>query len=255
LLQPGDVTASQDMSGREDSGNPAPTFETTQWMVVTRAGGDDARGREALAGLCRAYWLPLYVYVRRRGYRAHDAEDLTQGFFADLLERGAIRRADPARGRFRTFLLTALTNFMHNAHDRATAARRGGTMERLSFDSAEAAEALALIEAGELTPDLAFDRCWALAVLDRALQRLRAEQARLGKTLWFERVRSFLQTGAAAGDYAAIAAEFGLTKNAVAVAVHRLHARYRELVCAEIAETVSGTGEIEAELRELLDSV
>ncbi len=245
------------MSGHQNSigALPVPAFDTTSWTVVLRAGSDDGIGREALAHLCRAYWLPLYVYVRRRGHSAHDAEDLTQGFFADLLGRQAIKRADPVRGRFRTFLLTALTNFLHNAHDHAQTARRGGEVERLSMNSAEAAEAIAHIEATGLSPDLAFDRCWALAVLDRALRRLQAEQERGGKAQWFARVRPFLQSEAAAGDYDSIAMEFGLTKNSVAVAVHRLNTRYRELVRAEITETVSGAEEMQRELRELLGSV
>jgi RNA polymerase sigma-70 factor (ECF subfamily) len=240
---------------RRESKGPGGAFDTTQWTLVLRAGTDQPDGREALSGLCRAYWLPLFVYVRRRGYSAHDAEDMTQSFFADLLARGAIRRADPARGRFRTFLLTSLTNFIHNARDHALAARRGGNVERLSFDSAEAAGALASIEGDDLTPDRAFDRCWAVAVLDRALQRLRAEQQRADKAAWFERVRSFLQSTAEPGDYDEIAKEFGLTKNAVAVAIHRLNARYRELIRAEIAQTVSGVDEVESELRDLLGSV
>jgi RNA polymerase sigma-70 factor (ECF subfamily) len=219
-----------------------------------RAGSDDPEGREALAGLCRAYWLPLYVYVRRRGQSAHDAEDSIQSFFSDLLERGAIRRADPKRGRFRTFLLTALTNFMHNAHDRAHATRRGGTAERLSLDSADAMAALTQIEVDDLTPDQAFDRSWAWAVLDRALRRLRTEQERLGKARWFERVRPFLQANASRGDYDTIAAEFDLSKNAVAVAIHRLNSRYRELICAEIAETVSSES-VESEFRDLMGNL
>jgi len=223
--------------------------------VVLRAGSDDGVGREALAHLCQGYWLPLYVYVRRRGYSAHDAEDLTQGFFADLLGRGAIKRADPGRGRFRTFLLTALANFLHNAHDHAQTVRRGGAVERLSIESADAAEALAGIEADGLTPDRAFDRCWALALLDRALRRLRAEQERQGKAEWFARVRPFLQSSALAGDYESIASEFGMTKNAVAVGIHRLNSRYRELVRAEIAETVSGSDDMQREMRDLLGNL
>ncbi len=234
--------------------NPS-AFDTTRWTLVLRAGGDGARAREALSHLCQAYWQPLYVYARRRGRSPQDAEDLTQEFFADLLGRGAIKRADPGRGRFRTFLLTAFANFLHNAHDYQNAARRGGAVARLSIDGAEIAEALAQVEAPELTPDQAFDRCWALAVFDRALQRLRAEQAGAKRPGWFERLRPFLQGKADPGDYDAIAAEFGLTKNAVAVAVHRLQTRYRELVRAEIAETVSGTEDMESEMRALLGAV
>lgn len=230
-------------------------FDTTRWTIVLHAARDDAAGRGALADLCRAYWLPLYVYVRRRGYSSHDAEDLTQGFFADLLGRDAVKRADPARGRFRTFLLTSLSNYLHNAHDHAQAARRGGAFEKISIDALEADDALAQLKDTTLTPDQAFDRSWTLALLDRAMKRLAAEQAKAGKERWFERVRPCLQTRADPGLQDAIGAEFGLTRNAVAVAIHRLASRYRELVRAEIAETVSGPEELAQEQRDLLSSL
>jgi RNA polymerase sigma-70 factor (ECF subfamily) len=230
-------------------------FATTQWTIVVNAGGEDTKAREALAQLCQAYWLPLYVYVRRRGYSGHDAEDLIQGFFADLLRRSTVKRADPARGRFRTFLLSVLVNYLHDAHDHSQAARRGGTTEKLSFDALEAADALAQVQDGGLTPDQAFDRSWTLALLDRAMKRLRAEQERLGKSKWFERVRPCLQSRSDSVALEAIAAEFGLTKNAVAVAIHRLATRYRELARAEIAETVSGPNDLQAEQRDLLRSL
>lgn len=234
---------------------PRPAFAATQWTIVLRAGGDDVAGREALARLCKAYWLPLYVYVRRRGYSEHDAKDLTQGFFADLLERSAMKRADPARGRFRTFLLTALVNYLYNAHDHAQAARRGGAIEKLSFDDCEVTDTLAQVQAAGLSPDQAFDRSWTLALLDRAMKRLRAEQERLGKSKWFERVRPCLQNGPDSEAQESIAVEFGLTRNAVAVAIHRLASRYRELTRAEIAETVSGPDDLQAEQHDLLRSI
>ena len=234
---------------------PRPAFAATQWTIVLRAGGDDVAGREALARLCKAYWLPLYVYVRRRGYSEHDAKDLTQGFFADLLERSAMKRADPARGRFRTFLLTALVNYLYNAHDHAQAARRGGAIEKLSFDDCEVTDTLAQVQAAGLSPDQAFDRSWTLALLDRAMKRLRAEQERLGKSKWFERVRPCLQNGSDSEAQESIAVEFGLTRNAVAVAIHRLASRYRELTRAEIAETVSGPDDLQAEQHDLLRSI
>lgn len=245
------------MTGSEIAagGNNSSAFDTTRWTIVLHAANDDAAGRDALEGLCRAYWLPLYVYVRRRGHSAHDAEDLTQGFFADLLGRDAVKRADRTRGRFRTFLLSALTNYLHDAHDHAQAARRGGGVEKLSFDALEADDALAQIKDAALTPDQAFDRSWTLALLDRAMKRLHAEQTKLGKSKWFDRVQPCLQTRADAGAQEAIAIEFGLTRNAVAVAIHRLASRYRELVRAEMAETVSGPEELLAEQRDLLSSV
>jgi RNA polymerase sigma factor (sigma-70 family) len=243
-----------DPKSNEQGGN-TPAFDTTRWTLVLRAGSDDDTGRSALADLCRAYWLPLYVYVRRRGHSAHDAEDLTQGFFADLLGRDALRRADQARGRFRTFLLTALTNYLHNAHDHAQAERRGGQVEKLSINTQEAAAVFAQLGDGSLSPDQAFDRSWAIALLDRAMHRLRAEQERLGKGRWFERVWPHLQTRADSGVQEVLAAEFGLTRNAVAVAMHRLTGRYRELVRAEIAETVGSPEEMRLEQRELLGAL
>lgn len=237
------------------SGKAASAFETTRWTLVLHAGNDDRAGRDALADLCRAYWLPLFVYMRRRGYSAHDAEDHVQEFFAQLLARDAVKRADRARGRFRTFLLTAFINHLHNAHDHARAERRGGAVEKISFDAQDAAPTLAQVEDRALSPDQAFDRSWTLALFDRALRKLHAEQARAGKERWFERVRPFLQARPAVGDYAALAAESGQTKNAVAVGIHRLASRYRELVRAEIRETVSGPEEFEGELRELLGSL
>jgi RNA polymerase sigma-70 factor (ECF subfamily) len=242
-------------NGNAPSGERSSAFDTTRWTIILRAGRDDPFGGEALEQLCRQYWLPLYVYVRRRGHSLHDAEDLTQAFLADVLRRGVIGRADPTRGKFRTYLLTALVNFLHNAHDHAQAARRGGATERVSFDAAGAADALAQIEADGLPPDRAFDRGWVLALLDRALRRLRAEQERVGKVRWFERVLPLLQSRPGPGEYEAIAAEFGQTKNSVAVAVHRLNLRFRELVRAEVADTVESPEQLQSELRDLLGSL
>ena len=236
-------------------GGQTPAFDTTRWTLVLRAGSDDPVSQTALADLCRAYWLPLYVYVRRHGYSTHDAEDLTQGFFADLLSRGAVKHADRTRGRFRTFLLASLTNYLRNAHDHVQAARRGGDVEKLSINTLEASEVLAQIGDGCLSPDQAFDRSWTIALLDHAMHKLRAEQERIGKGRWFERVWPHLQTRADAGIQDALATEFGLTRNAVAVAMHRLSSRYRELVRAEIAETVGNLEELRQEQRELLGSL
>lgn len=242
-------------AGEVSAGARSSSFDTTRWTMVLRAADDDRRGLAALDQLCRSYWLPLYVYVRRRGYSTHDAEDLTQAFLADLLQRGAIGHADPARGRFRSFLLTSLANFLHNAWDHEQAARRGGSVERVSFDAAEMADVLNQVEAEGLSPDRAFDRGWTLALLDRALRRLRAEQERAGKGRWFERLRPHLQARPDPGDYEAIAGEFAVTKNVVAVAVHRLSSRFRELVRAEIAETVSTPEQLQEEMRDLLGSL
>jgi RNA polymerase sigma-70 factor (ECF subfamily) len=223
--------------------------------MVLRAGGSDDSARKALTDLCRAYWLPLYIYARRRGCSHHDAEDLTQGFLADMLERGAINRADPARGAFRNFLLSSLRNYMNNAWDHDRAARRGGALEHVPVHGHEVDGVFDQIVAEGLTPDRAFDRGWALAVFDRALSRLREEQNKLGRARWFDRLKPMLQAGPKAGDYEAIANEFGVSKNVVAVSMHRLSGRYRQFVREEIAETVDRPEALEAELRELLASL
>ncbi|HUG10434.1 MAG TPA: sigma-70 family RNA polymerase sigma factor [Opitutaceae bacterium] len=233
----------------------SPAFATTRWTMVLRASGSDESARQALTDLCRAYWLPLYVYARRRGSSHHDAQDQTQGFLADMLERGALKRADPNRGAFRNFLLSSLRNYLNNVWDHDRAARRGGAVEHVPTSSREADGVIDQIVAEGLTPDRAFDRGWALAVFDRALSRLREEQNKLGRTQWFDRLKPLLQTGPKSGDYEAVAGEFGVSKNVVAVSMHRLSGRYRQLVRDEIAETVDGPEALEAELRELLASL
>lgn len=223
--------------------------------MILRASGDGSAGRDALADLCRAYWLPLYIYLRRRGHNHHDSEDLTQGFLADMVGRQAFARADPTRGTFRSFLLSSLNHYLHNAHDRATTARRGGRFIHVPVNEREAAGVLESIEAEGLAPDRAFDRSWAFSVFVRALNRLREEQERLGRARWFDRLKPLLQAGPKTGDYEAIATEFGVTKNAVAVSMHRLSGRYRQLIRDEVAGTVDGPEELEAELQRLLQSL
>lgn len=244
------------MTDRE-SVRPAASadFATTSWTLVLQTAGDDAVAQTALERLCRDYWTPLYVYVRCRGYPHHEAEDLTQGFFLDLLRRDVIPRADPQRGRFRAFLLTALQNHLHHRHEHRAAQKRGGGKNLVAFDETVAAEILAVVDREALSPDRAYDRSWTLALLDRAMQRLRGEQEKLGKAEWFDSVRRFLQQPAAPGEYDAVAAKFGMNRNSVAVAVHRLGARYRELVRAEVAETVTGPAELEDEVNHLLGSL
>jgi RNA polymerase sigma-70 factor (ECF subfamily) len=172
-----------------------------------------------------------------------------------MLERGALKRADPDRGAFRNFLLSSLRNYMNNARDHDRAARRGGALEHVPIDVHKADGVVEQADAEALTPDRAFDRGWALAVFDRALTRLREEQIKLDRAAWFDRLKPMLQTGPKTGDYEAIANEFGVSKNVVAVSMHRLSGRYRQFVRDEIAETVDGPEELEAELRQLLASL
>lgn len=234
---------------------PAPPpadrrFATTRWSLVAAAGRADAPdGRAALADLCRLYWYPLYAYVRRRGHAAHDAADLTQAFFARLLEKGALGAADPARGRFRTFLLTACQHFLANEHQREAALKRGaGRVAALDLGDAEGRYGREPAH-GE-SPERLFARRWALELLGRALARLRQEHEGEGKGALFEALKGRL-TGDDAAGYADVAAALGLSEGAVKTAAHRLRRRYGELLREEIGETVATAAEIDEEVREL----
>ena len=229
---------------------PARVFAPTRWSIVLRAGREDhAEARAALARLCEIYWYPLYAHVRRRGHSPADAEDLTQAFFAQLLRRGLVAKVDPARGRFRSFLLTALDHFLHDAWQKQRAGKRGGQHALLSLDLAGAERRLELeaVDGGE-TPDQAFDRRWALALLATALQRLEADYESTGKAAFFSVLKPTLLGSGKSQPYAALGAQLRMTEEAVKVAVHRLRRRYRELLQAEIAETVEAARRVFARL-------
>jgi RNA polymerase sigma factor (sigma-70 family) len=228
----------------------AQSFPTTLWTVVLHAGGDDStQARAALAQLCQAYWYPLYTFVRRRGYSAHDAQDLTQAFFAHLLEKHGIERADPQQGRFRTFLLAALKNFLANEWDKAHTLKRGGGQTLVPLEAASAESRYQLEPSHDLTPERHFERQWAMTFLEQVLATLRDEYHSNGKADLFEELKMVL--GGQTGTYAAIAARLGRTEGAIRVAAHRMRHRYRDLMRARIAQTVN-EGDIEDELRQLL---
>jgi len=237
------------------------TFLTTRWSVVAAAGRPAAspqqahEARSALAELCAAYWPPLYAFARRSGASPHDAADLVQGFFARLLEKGDLSAVDPARGRFRAWLVTAFRNFQSNARDRERARKRGGGRAPLRID-ADAAESLYAPEPADTrTAEREFERRWALTVLERALQRLGAEQGRAGKQAEFAALRPWLTAGGPEGGYAGLADELGRSEGALKVAVHRLRRRYGELLREEVAGTVDDPGQVEAELASLLEAL
>lgn len=229
-------------------------FSTTRWTLVSAAGGQLAgAGSQALAELCQIYWPPLYSYLRRRGYDREEAEDLTQGFFANLLERQGIQSADPARGRFRGFLLTALKRYVINEHERATALRRGGPVRRLltlDFDDAERCFARGL-GSGD-TPDREFDRKWAALCIDRALASLRAEYREAGKGRVADALLPYLTDSGPLPPYSAIAQDLLMSEGAVKVAVHRLRQRFGAILRLQIADTVLSPAEVDDEMRELL---
>jgi RNA polymerase sigma factor (sigma-70 family) len=247
------------MSERRDhspDAEDARGFQTTQWSLVLRAGRREDRDADAALGeLCQRYWYPLYVYVRRHMADAHEAQDLTQDFFARLQEKNYLLVADPRRGRFRSFLLATLKHFLGHQRDRAKAQKRGGRRTLLSLDFQSAESRYHLEPAHELTPERLFERRWALALLEHVLTRLREEQAAGGKPRLFERLKEFLTRGKSSQSYQQVADELAMTEGAVKVAVHRLRRRYRELLEEEIAQTVAGPEEIEDERRALLAAV
>lgn len=240
-------------SGPETEGGAGRNFPSTRWSTVLAAGVDSSpQAESALDRLCRAYWYPLYAYVRRGGRNADQAADLTQGFFEHFLERKAFLRADQARGRFRTYLLTCLKHFLINQAGREQARKRGGDCQTFSLDDDTAEERYRLEPATDLTPDRLYDRRWAIAVLEQARLRLRDDMAAAGKGRQFELLQPFLQEQAIDGAYAQVAGELGLTPNAVGVLVHRFRRQYVEAIRDQVAETVTTAVELDEEMRHLM---
>lgn len=229
-----------------------PAFVTTHWSAVVAASrSDSTHAQAALASLCQSYWYPLYAYVRRRGFTPHDAQDLTQEFFARLLEHRWLGQADPERGRFRTFLLSALTHFLANEWDKARAKKRGAGAQPvpLQFDTAETRYGQE--PADPVTPEQCYERQWALALLERVLENLEKENVAEAKGEVFKVLRQCLVGDRQALAYAALGEQLGMSEGAVKVAVHRLRQRYRALLREEIAHTVSTPGEVEGEMKYL----
>ncbi len=239
---------------------PPPTFSgrhsfpTTRWSMVLHAGqGADTEARAALEVLCRQYWYPLYAFVRRQGRAHHEAEDCTQEFLARLLATEAVGRARPERGRFRSFLLTALQHFLTNEWHRAQAAKRGGGQAPLPLEFSTA-EGRYLHEAADpaLTPEQMFDRNWAQGLFDRAIAELRAEYEKSGRGALFAVLEPIIWRSATAEPYAELARRLGMTVNAFTVALQRLRRRLGERVRLDVAETVADESEVDAELRHLI---
>jgi DNA-directed RNA polymerase specialized sigma24 family protein len=228
-------------------------FATTHWSVVVAARRNDLGARTALEILCHSYWYPLYAYVRRRGSSPEDAADLIQDFFAYFLEKDALAAADQERGRFRTFLLTALQRFTGKHRRRTAALKRGGGRRRLSLDLSAGEARYRLEPFHELTAEVVYERRWAMTLLERAFDRLQAHWAAKGQDAVFQRLRGFLTGSRGGPGYAHLAIELNMSEAAVKVAVHRLRRRYRELLREEIAHTVQSAMEVEEELDHLFD--
>src|ERR1041385_7800959 len=230
-------------------------FATTHWSMVVRAGDVfSEQAAVALEQLCQTYWSPLYAYVRRRGHDADSARELTQSFFAQLIEKRRLTHADRERGRFRTFLLSAMENFLRNEHDRAQALKRGGGREVISLDQQEAEEHVLHAAAKSLTPERLFEKRWASRLIELVLERLRAEFVADGQAELFDRLEPHLWGDSTSVPYAQLADEMNLSLSALKSTAHRLRQRCRELLRAEIAPTVATVADIDVEIRYLMET-
>lgn len=239
-------------------GKGARRFLTTRWSLVQAAGDSQSpEFRDAISDLCEHYWYPVYVYVRRWGANADEAQDLTQGFFSRILEKGTLKAADPERGRFRSFLLAALKFYLADERDRARAQKRGGGQPLFSLDvDVESAEARYEVEADpEQSPDTLFAKRWALEVLEHTHARLLDELERATDPARSKRLAGFLTSQAEETTYREVAEELGMTESAVKVAVHRLRRRFGALLREEVARTVVDPGDVDEELRYLLAAI
>jgi RNA polymerase sigma factor (sigma-70 family) len=237
-------------------------FTTTRWSLVLAAGASGtaarrrpARSAEALATLCDLYWYPAYAFIRRQGYRSEECADLTQAFFTSVIEKNFFQGLDPSRGRFRAYLCASLRHFLANERDRAHALKRGGGQRPISLDL-EAAEGRYHLEpADRLTPEKLFDRRWALMLLERVLAELRQEHEAAGKLRLFEHLKGYLTFDDHGIPYTEPARALRMSEGAVKVAVHRLRRRFRDLLVAEISETVADAEDVQSEIAHLLRAV
>jgi RNA polymerase sigma factor (sigma-70 family) len=230
-------------------------FRTTHWSVVLAATHPDPKERQsALATLCQAYWYPLYAFARRQGRTPHEAEDLTQDFFARVIEKNGLATVGPEHGRFRTFLLASLKNFLANDWDRRRAAKRGGQYVITSWEEQSAEERYRGEPSHAVTPEKVFERSWALTVIDAVLQQLQSEYHNSGKAALFAAIHSYLE-GDGTDTYVKIAGELNMTEGAVKMAVLRLRENFRHRLRSEIAQTVANASEVDEELRHLFSSV
>jgi len=246
---PRDVTSLSATS--PTSAGPA-AFTTTHWSVVLEAQGESPAAQEALEDLCRTYWRPIYGFVRREGAKPEEAKDITQGFFALILERKDFSSVRQEKGRLRSFLLASLKHFMANGRRNAATMKRGGGRVLLPLEEIESYDSREFDRGDMLSPDLLYDRRWAFTVLDRVFARLREESERSLNPPLLQRLNTLLSDEPDRPSQAEIAREFGMTENAVKQAFHRLRNHYRQLLREEVAHTVATPAEIEDELRHLI---
>jgi RNA polymerase sigma-70 factor (ECF subfamily) len=230
-------------------------FSPTQWSVVLEARQGSAARGPALEKLCAAYWLPIYSYLRRRGHSVQDSEDLTQGFFAYLLDSDFLERPDPAKGRFRGYLIGALKHFLGSHFERENAKKRGGGAQFIEWEKLDPERELNALGPAQQDPSEAYEAGWAMAIFAQALRRLGEEQAAAGKGAQFAALRRYLSSSLTRGDYERSARELGMSRTHVAVAVHRLNCRYRELIKLEVAATVQDPADVKQEILHLLKAL
>jgi RNA polymerase sigma factor (sigma-70 family) len=240
------------ISVSEGGKNSAIAFTTTQWSVVVTAQGASPAAQEALEKLCRRYWRPLYGFVRRQGHGPEEAEDLTQGFFAQLLERRDLDVVRREKGRLRSYLLVSLKHFLANERHRARAIKRGGGRSLIPLEELQTAERATSEPTDNLTADLIYEQQWALRVLEQVLVRLREERRAAGDMVLFEQLEKLLADEPDRPSLAETAARLAMNENAVKQAIHRLRERYRQILREEIAQTVTAPGDVEDELRHLI---
>lgn len=232
-----------------------PGFRSTRWSIVAAASNPAApEAAVALAQLCEQYWYPLYVFARRRGYSADEAQDLTQGFFTRMIEKHDAAAANPERGRFRTFLLSAFQHYISNQRDRDAALKRGGGAELLPLDFGDAEDRYIREPAHNDTPETAYIRRWVLALLERVLARLEAEFSEEGKADLFARLRPFLTPEADTPPYRELCISLNISESALKVAVHRMRRRYRELLTEEVAHTLTSPEQVQEEITFLIQA-
>lgn len=247
------------MPGNENSEDgivAKPSFPTTHWSVVLDAGHHSSPDAPtALERLCRAYWYPLYAYLRRCGHSEQDAQDLVQSFFASLIERNWVDAADPAKGRFRSFLLICLKRFVSTRKQRENAQKRGGMNVVISLDDEDAARRYAMERVEDLAPEMVFDRRWALTLLEKAWDELRVECEATGKRALFDQLRSVQADETQQASQGELAIRLGMSESALKSALFRLRSRYREILRQEVAHTVDDPADLDDEIRYLLKAV
>jgi RNA polymerase sigma-70 factor (ECF subfamily) len=231
------------------AGGSDPRFHTTSWSLVLAAVRPTSESQAALADLCQTYWKPIYAFIRRNGHTPDEAQDLTQAFFAEFLEKNYVRGADRSRGRFRSFLLSAVKHFLSHQRDRAQALKRGGGQTHLSIDADAAEIWYAPAAVDSLTPETLFERRWALSVLERVVAKLNSGFEQTHPAVDFNRLMTFLSGDSRTESYEDWAAETGASAGSLRTSVYRMRKKYRELLRAEIAETVADPNEVEDEIR------